>query len=43
LGNRQCEVLLHDVEVASSLALCKRDSFKYPACKLQELWRQVKL
>ncbi|XDV52784.1 hypothetical protein PO909_021447 [Leuciscus waleckii] len=43
LGNRQCEVLLHDVEVASCLALCKRDSFKYPACKLQELWRLLLL
>uniref|UniRef100_A0A672RCV0 Alpha-mannosidase 2C1 n=1 Tax=Sinocyclocheilus grahami TaxID=75366 RepID=A0A672RCV0_SINGR len=43
LGNRQCEALLHDVEVASCLALCKTDSFKYPACKLQELWRLLLL
>ncbi|KAK9952470.1 hypothetical protein ABG768_018309 [Culter alburnus] len=43
LGNRQCEVLLHDVEVASCLALCKRDRFTYPACKLQELWRLLLL
>ncbi|KAI2648278.1 Alpha-mannosidase 2C1 [Labeo rohita] len=40
LGNRQCEALLHDIEVASCLALCKKECFKYPACKLQELWRQ---
>lgn len=43
LGNRQCEALLHDIEVASCLVLCKRDSFKYPACKLQELWRLLLL
>uniref|UniRef100_A0A673NDW1 Alpha-mannosidase 2C1 n=1 Tax=Sinocyclocheilus rhinocerous TaxID=307959 RepID=A0A673NDW1_9TELE len=43
LGNRHCEALLHDVEVASCLALCKTDSFKYPACKLQELWRLLLL
>ncbi|XP_051739378.1 alpha-mannosidase 2C1 isoform X2 [Ctenopharyngodon idella] len=42
-GNRQCEVLLHDVEVASCLALCKKDRFTYPACKLQELWRLLLL
>uniref|UniRef100_A0A8C1SDX2 Alpha-mannosidase 2C1 n=1 Tax=Cyprinus carpio TaxID=7962 RepID=A0A8C1SDX2_CYPCA len=43
LGNRQCEALLHDIEVSSCLALCKRDGFKYPACKLQELWRLLLL
>uniref|UniRef100_A0A8C1KE57 Mannosidase, alpha, class 2C, member 1 n=1 Tax=Cyprinus carpio TaxID=7962 RepID=A0A8C1KE57_CYPCA len=37
LQNLQCEALLHDVELASCLALCKTDNFKYPACKLQEL------
>ncbi|KTG46553.1 hypothetical protein cypCar_00011428, partial [Cyprinus carpio] len=40
LQNLQCEALLHDVELASCLALCKTDNFKYPACKLQELWRE---
>ncbi|XP_073687876.1 alpha-mannosidase 2C1 isoform X2 [Garra rufa] len=43
LGNRQCEALLHDVEVASCLALCKKECFKYPACKLQDLWRLLLL
>ncbi|XP_050955778.1 alpha-mannosidase 2C1 isoform X1 [Labeo rohita] len=43
LGNRQCEALLHDIEVASCLALCKKECFKYPACKLQELWRLLLL
>lgn len=43
MKNRQCETLLHDVEVASCLALSKKDSFKYPACRLQELWRLLLL
>lgn len=38
-GNRQCETLLHDIEVASSLALCRDGTFQYPVEKLQELWR----
>lgn len=38
-GNRQCETLLHDIELASSLALCRNKAFPYPAEKLQELWR----
>uniref|UniRef100_A0A3Q2SY03 alpha-mannosidase n=1 Tax=Fundulus heteroclitus TaxID=8078 RepID=A0A3Q2SY03_FUNHE len=37
--NRQCEALLHDVEAASSLALCRNKEFLYPAEKLQHLWR----
>ncbi|KAK7890984.1 hypothetical protein WMY93_022947 [Mugilogobius chulae] len=42
-GNRQCETLLHDVEVSSCLALCRDQSFKYPAEKLRELWRLLLL
>uniref|UniRef100_A0A4W6DHV0 Alpha-mannosidase 2C1 n=1 Tax=Lates calcarifer TaxID=8187 RepID=A0A4W6DHV0_LATCA len=42
-GNRQCETLLHDVEIASSLALCQDRTFKYPVKKLQELWRLLLL
>lgn len=38
-GNRQCETLLHDIEIASSLALCRDRTFQYPVEKLQELWR----
>ncbi|KAF7224392.1 alpha-mannosidase 2C1 [Nothobranchius furzeri] len=41
--NRQCEVLLHDVEVASSLALCQNQTFVYPVAKLQQLWRLLLL
>ncbi|XP_032438996.1 alpha-mannosidase 2C1 [Xiphophorus hellerii] len=41
--NRQCETLLHDVEVASSLALCRSEMFLYPAEKLQRLWRLLLL
>ncbi|MEQ2200519.1 hypothetical protein XENOCAPTIV_030479 [Xenoophorus captivus] len=37
--NRQCEALLHDVEAACSLALCRSEKFLYPAEKLQHLWR----
>uniref|UniRef100_A0A665W9M1 Alpha-mannosidase 2C1 n=1 Tax=Echeneis naucrates TaxID=173247 RepID=A0A665W9M1_ECHNA len=42
-GNRQCEILLHDVEVASSLALSRDRTFQYPVEKLQELWRLLLL
>ncbi|KAJ0069635.1 hypothetical protein NL108_011564, partial [Boleophthalmus pectinirostris] len=38
-GNRQCETLLHDVEVCSCLALSRDQSFKYPEKRLKELWR----
>ncbi|MEQ2175979.1 hypothetical protein GOODEAATRI_023292 [Goodea atripinnis] len=36
--NRQCEALLHDVEAACSLALCRSEKFLYPSEKLQHLW-----
>lgn len=42
-GNRQCETLLHDIEVASSLALCMDKTFQYPSKQLQELWRLLLL
>ncbi|XP_068578630.1 alpha-mannosidase 2C1 isoform X1 [Cebidichthys violaceus] len=42
-GNRQCEALLHDIEIASSLALCRNRTFQYPVEKLQELWRLLLL
>ncbi|KAK1887530.1 Alpha-mannosidase 2C1 [Dissostichus eleginoides] len=42
-GNRQCETLLHDIEIASSLALCRDKTFIYPVEKLQELWRLLLL
>ncbi|XP_066524177.1 alpha-mannosidase 2C1 [Hoplias malabaricus] len=43
LENRLCEVLLHDIEVASCLALCQAAGFSYPAKELQELWRLLLL
>ncbi|CAF98334.1 unnamed protein product, partial [Tetraodon nigroviridis] len=43
LGNRQCETLLHDVEIASSLALCRDQTFQYPKETLQRLWRLLLL
>uniref|UniRef100_A0AAR2LJC4 alpha-mannosidase n=1 Tax=Pygocentrus nattereri TaxID=42514 RepID=A0AAR2LJC4_PYGNA len=43
LGNRQCEALLHDVEVASCLALCQAAGFSYPTKELQRLWRLLLL
>ncbi|XP_048828370.1 alpha-mannosidase 2C1 isoform X2 [Brienomyrus brachyistius] len=43
LGNRQCEALLHDVEVASSLAQCRSPAFRYPASTLRRLWRLLLL
>nr|XP_057931009.1 alpha-mannosidase 2C1 isoform X2 [Doryrhamphus excisus] len=42
-GNRQCETLLHDVEMASSLALCRDTTFQYPVVRLRELWRLLLL
>ncbi|TKS73487.1 Alpha-mannosidase 2C1 [Collichthys lucidus] len=42
-GNRQCETLLHDIEIASSLALCRDRTFQYPVEKLQKLWRLLLL
>uniref|UniRef100_A0A3P9LWC2 Mannosidase, alpha, class 2C, member 1 n=1 Tax=Oryzias latipes TaxID=8090 RepID=A0A3P9LWC2_ORYLA len=43
LENRQCEALLHDVEIASSLAVCRSKTFSYPQEKLQRLWRLLLL
>ncbi|KAJ6664182.1 hypothetical protein lerEdw1_008398 [Lerista edwardsae] len=42
-GNRECECLLHDVEVLSSFALSMRSSFQYPYAKLRHLWRLLLL
>ncbi|KAK6475249.1 alpha-mannosidase 2C1-like isoform X1 [Huso huso] len=42
-GNRQCETLLHDIEVVSSLALSRNPSFQYPADWLHKLWRLLLL
>ncbi|XP_025066348.1 alpha-mannosidase 2C1 isoform X3 [Alligator sinensis] len=42
-GNRECERILHDVEVLSSLALAQKSAFPYPATKLQHLWRLLLL
>ncbi|KAM4826308.1 alpha-mannosidase 2C1 [Thomomys bottae] len=38
-GNRECEQILHDVELLSSLALARSAHFLYPASQLQRLWR----
>ncbi|XP_077120078.1 alpha-mannosidase 2C1 [Ranitomeya variabilis] len=42
-GNRQCEQLLHDVELLSSVILARDKSFIYPEEKLQHLWRLLLL
>ncbi|KAG8144902.1 hypothetical protein E2320_013302 [Naja naja] len=42
-GNRECEHLLHDVEILSSLALVQKRSFQYPSAQLQHLWRLLLL
>lgn len=41
-GNRECEQILHDVEMLSSLALARSAQFLYPAAQLQHLWRSVR-
>ncbi|XP_036074006.1 alpha-mannosidase 2C1 isoform X5 [Rousettus aegyptiacus] len=42
-GNRECERILHDVELLSSLALARNVLFLYPAAQLQDLWRLLLL
>uniref|UniRef100_A0A8C0MZU7 Mannosidase alpha class 2C member 1 n=1 Tax=Canis lupus familiaris TaxID=9615 RepID=A0A8C0MZU7_CANLF len=42
-GNRECERILHDVELLSSLALARGAQFLYPAAQLQDLWRLLLL
>uniref|UniRef100_A0A8B9QFK2 alpha-mannosidase n=1 Tax=Apteryx owenii TaxID=8824 RepID=A0A8B9QFK2_APTOW len=42
-GNRECERILHDVEVLSTLALAEGGKFQYPASELQRLWRLLLL
>ncbi|XP_023585604.1 alpha-mannosidase 2C1 isoform X2 [Trichechus manatus latirostris] len=42
-GNRDCERILHDVELLSSLALARSTQFLYPAVQLQYLWRLLLL
>ncbi|OPJ70121.1 alpha-mannosidase 2C1 [Patagioenas fasciata monilis] len=42
-GNRECERILHDVEVLSALALARGSTFQYPASQLQRLWRLLLL
>ncbi|XP_008941963.1 PREDICTED: alpha-mannosidase 2C1, partial [Merops nubicus] len=42
-GNRECERILHDVEVLSALAAARDGTFRYPASQLQRLWRLLLL
>ncbi|XP_027955795.1 alpha-mannosidase 2C1 isoform X1 [Eumetopias jubatus] len=42
-GNRECERILHDVELLSSLAVARSAPFLYPAAQLQHLWRLLLL
>uniref|UniRef100_A0A8C3LKI4 Alpha-mannosidase 2C1 n=1 Tax=Chrysolophus pictus TaxID=9089 RepID=A0A8C3LKI4_CHRPC len=42
-GNRECERILHDVEVLSTLAVAQSGTFQYPASQLQQLWRLLLL
>ncbi|XP_037357973.1 alpha-mannosidase 2C1 isoform X4 [Talpa occidentalis] len=42
-GNRDCERILHDVELLSSLALTRSAQFLYPAAQLRDLWRLLLL
>ncbi|GAB0193978.1 alpha-mannosidase 2C1 [Grus japonensis] len=41
--NRECEQILHDVEVLSTLAVARDSAFQYPASQLQRLWRLLLL
>ncbi|KFR15937.1 Alpha-mannosidase 2C1, partial [Opisthocomus hoazin] len=42
-GNRECERILHDIEVLSTWALARGGTFQYPASQLQRLWRLLLL
>uniref|UniRef100_A0A803V1V9 alpha-mannosidase n=1 Tax=Ficedula albicollis TaxID=59894 RepID=A0A803V1V9_FICAL len=42
-GNRECERILHDVEVLSTLAVAQDREFQYPSSQLQQLWRLLLL
>ncbi|ELW70646.1 Alpha-mannosidase 2C1 [Tupaia chinensis] len=42
-GNRECERILHDAELLSSLALARSAQFLYPAAQLEHLWRLLLL
>ncbi|KAM7337721.1 hypothetical protein ACRRTK_003840 [Alexandromys fortis] len=42
-GNRECEQILHDVELLSSLALARSAQCLYPAAQLEHLWRLLLL
>ncbi|NXN94559.1 MA2C1 mannosidase, partial [Rhinopomastus cyanomelas] len=42
-GNRECERILHDAEVLSTLAVAQDSAFQYPARQLQRLWRLLLL
>uniref|UniRef100_A0A8C9FAV9 alpha-mannosidase n=1 Tax=Pavo cristatus TaxID=9049 RepID=A0A8C9FAV9_PAVCR len=42
-GNRECERILHDVEVLCTLAVAQGGTFQYPASQLQQLWRLLLL
>ncbi|KAG8440360.1 hypothetical protein GDO86_006202 [Hymenochirus boettgeri] len=42
-GNRQCEQLLHDIEVLSAFAMALDNTFLYPSAKMQHLWRLLLL
>ncbi|NXS58299.1 MA2C1 mannosidase, partial [Brachypteracias leptosomus] len=42
-GNRECERMLHDVEVLSTLAMARDGAFQYPSSQLQQLWRLLLL
>ncbi|XP_032324937.1 alpha-mannosidase 2C1 isoform X4 [Camelus ferus] len=41
--NRECERILHDAELLSSLALARSAQFLYPAAQLRDLWRLLLL
>lgn len=42
-GNRDCEVLLHDLEYLCSMVAVKSDNYKYPKEELEELWKVLLL
>ncbi|XP_069480651.1 alpha-mannosidase 2C1 isoform X2 [Ambystoma mexicanum] len=42
-GNRECEQILHDIEIISCFALSQQATFQYPSIKLTQLWRLLLL
>ena len=42
-NNRQCEMMLHDLEYLAAMATLKDESYKYPKREIDDIWEDVLL